>query len=170
MPSNCDWPTSAWITHASDSTDFSFEGGQDWTLFGSTALPNILETTFLGAYYGDVYERSPQMMVGFVQKLGGSVKLDPTFAIMMPTSSQIEKLGSLGPAAQLAEAEREGADSDRPEWEGRAGLAVPARQSARRGSGSDILERVPGPAHIDRFKWCDGHRSGGLYSRLPEWL
>jgi len=107
---------------ASDNTDIFFEGGQDWTLFGSTALPNILETTFLGAFYGDVYERSPQFMFGFVQKMGGSLKLLPTFAIMMPTSSQIEKLGSLGPAAQLAQAEREGADSDRPEYEGRLAL------------------------------------------------
>ena len=107
---------------ASDKSDVFFEGGQDWTLFGSTALPNILETTFLGAYYGDIYERSPQMMLGLVQKLGGSFKLDPTVAIMMPTSSQIEKLGSLGPAAQLAQAEREGADSDRPEYEARVAL------------------------------------------------
>ena len=41
--------------NASDKTDFYFEGGQDWTLFGSSALPNIFETTFLGAYYGDIY-------------------------------------------------------------------------------------------------------------------
>ena len=62
---------------ANSTTDIFFEGGQDWTLFGSSALPNILETTFLGAYYGDIYERSPQMMVGFVQKMGGSSKLPP---------------------------------------------------------------------------------------------
>jgi|HubBroStandDraft_5_1064220.scaffolds.fasta_scaffold02088_2 hypothetical protein len=108
---------------ATDKSDIFFEGGQDWTLFGSTALPNILETTFLGAYYGDIYERSPQMMVGLIQKVGNSsrwnFKIDPTFAIMMPSTGQIEKLGSLGLAAQLAQAEREGADSDRPEYEGR---------------------------------------------------
>ena len=104
---------------ANDDTDVFFEGGQDWTLFGSTALPNILETTFLGAYYGDIYERSPQMMFGLVQRLSGSFKLAPTFAIMMPSSGQIEKLGSLGPIAQIAQAEREGADSNRPELEGR---------------------------------------------------
>ena len=111
--------------HASDTTDIFFVGGQDWTLFGSGALPNILETTFLGAYWGDVYERSPQLLGGFIQTLSKeqNVKLEGQFGIMMPTSSQILKLGSLGLGAQLGEGEYEGADSDRPEWEGRAALS-----------------------------------------------
>ena len=106
---------------ASNATDVFFEGGQDWTLFGSSALPNILETTFLGAYYGDIYERSPQMMVGLVQKMGGSFKIAPSFAIMMPSSGQVEKSSNTvgGLAGQLGQGEREGADSDRPEYEGR---------------------------------------------------
>ncbi|MGA2100229.1 MAG: hypothetical protein ABSG34_03950 [Candidatus Sulfotelmatobacter sp.] len=117
----------AWVRMdyaASDKTDIYFEGGQDWTLFGSSALPNLLETTALGYWYGDVYERSPQFQIGVVQKLGGTAnfKLAPTFAIMMPSSSQIEKLGSNGLAGQLAQAEREGADSGRPEVEGRVAL------------------------------------------------
>ena len=118
---------------ASDKSDFYFEGGQDWTLFGSSALPNLLETTFLAAYYGDVYERSPQMMVGWVQKLGSSLhlKISPTFAIMMPSSAQVEKsaantfsaTGAVnGLADQLGQGEREGADSDRPEYEGRLAI------------------------------------------------
>ena len=111
--------------HASENTDIFFVGGQDWTLFGSGALPNILETTFLGAFWGDVYERSPQLLGGFIQTLSKeqNVKLEGQFGIMMPTSSQILKLGSLGLAAQLGEGEYEGADSDRPEWEGRAALS-----------------------------------------------
>jgi hypothetical protein len=109
---------------ASGKSDLFFEGGQDWTLFGSSALPNLFETTFLGAFYGDVWERSPQMRVGLVQKLGGSrnFKFSPEVAIMMPSTGQIEKLGSLGLAGQIAQAEREGADSDRPELEARAVL------------------------------------------------
>jgi hypothetical protein len=81
---------------AGENTDLYFEGGQDWILFGSSALPNILETTFLGAWYGDIYERSPQMMFGAVRKLGGdrNFKISPTFALMMPSSGQIENLGS----------------------------------------------------------------------------
>jgi hypothetical protein len=109
---------------ASDKTDIYFEGGQDWTLFGSSVTANLLETTFFGAYWGVIWERSPQFQFGMVQKLGSSrnFKISPTFAIMMPTSSQIEKLGSLGLAAQIAQAEREGADSGRPELEARLAL------------------------------------------------
>jgi hypothetical protein len=109
---------------ASGKTDIYFEGGQDWSLFASTALPNILETTFLGAYYGTIYERSPQFQFGLVHTLGGSrnFKISPTFALMMPSSGQILKLGSVGLAGQLGEGEREGADSGRPEVEGRLAL------------------------------------------------
>jgi len=110
---------------ASDKTDFFFKGGQDWTLFGSTVLPNILETTFLGAFYGTIYTRSPQMTVGFVQGFGGGVKFMPEFGIMMPSSGQILKLGSVGLAGQLGEGEREGADAGRPEYVGRAVLQFP---------------------------------------------
>ncbi len=117
----------AWVRMdyaATDKTDFYLEGGQDWTLFASSVLPNILETTFLGAYYGTIYERSPQMTFGMVKTLGGShnFKISPTFGIMMPSSGQIEKLGSLGLAAQIGQGEREGADSGRPEVEARLAL------------------------------------------------
>ncbi|MGA9526867.1 MAG: hypothetical protein WBS24_01995 [Terriglobales bacterium] len=118
----------AWVRMdyaASDKTDVYFEGGQDWTLFGSSALPNLLETTALGYWYGDIYERSPQFQFGLVQKVGDSsrnFKIAPTFAIMMPSTGQIEKLGSLGLAGQIGQGEREGADSGRPEFEGRLAL------------------------------------------------
>lgn len=148
---------------ASENTDLYFEGGQDWTLFGSSALPNLLEMTALGYWYGDVYERSPQFQVGLVQKMGGSrnFKISPTFAIMMPTSSQIEKLGSLGVTAQLAQAERQGADSGRPELEGRLALQLQ-------------LDKAPGvaPAQII-FSGVDGKRTSVVpnsapgYSSLP---
>ena len=107
---------------ASDKTDLYFEAGQDWTIFGSSVLPPILETTFLEAFYGAVWERSPQFQFGVVQKFGDSprnFKISPTFALMMPSSGQILKLGSVGLAGQLGEGEREGADSGRPEVEGR---------------------------------------------------
>lgn len=109
---------------ASGNTDIYFEGGQDWTLFGSSILPNLLETTFLGAFYGDIYTRSPQFQVGLVEKLSETrnIKFSPTFALMMPSSGQILKLGTVGLAGQLGEGEREGADSGRPEIEGRAVL------------------------------------------------
>ncbi len=113
-----------------EGTDVFFEGGQDWSLFGSTALPNILETTFFGAFSGDIWERTPQFRFGLVQKLGGSAnfKLSPEFALMMPSSAEIYRLqGATGNAvggltAQIGEGEREGADSGRPEFEGRLAL------------------------------------------------
>ena len=139
----------AWVRldyAAGDNTDFYFEGGQDWTLFGSSALPNLLETTALGYWYGDVYERSPQFQLGWVQKLGGSrnLKFSPTFAIMMPTSSQIEKLGSLGLAGQIGQAEREGADSGRPELEGRVALQFQLDKAPAVAPAQIILSGVDG--------------------------
>ncbi len=125
---------------AKPNTDFFFEAGQDWTIFGSSALMNLFETTFYGAYWGNLYERSPQMRVGFVQKLGGSMdwKLSPEFAIMMPsegnlpanvTTCTIAKLDTPttctvvnGLASQLGYGERQGADSAKPEIESRVVL------------------------------------------------
>ncbi|MGA7564516.1 MAG: hypothetical protein WBW53_00405 [Terriglobales bacterium] len=111
--------------HVSDATDVFFLGGQDWTLFGSGVLPNLLETTFLGAYWGDIYTRSPQLRGGFVQTLSKehSINFETQLGIMMPSTGQILKLGSLGLPGQLGQGEREGADSDRPEWEGRMALS-----------------------------------------------
>jgi len=121
---------------ANDSTDIFFQGGQDWSLYASTALPNLLETTFLGAFYGSSYTRSPQFELGMVNKLGGTFKLLPTVALMMPSTGQLDKLcGGLGlPGSggngtclfgyedQLGQGEREGADADRPEYEARVAL------------------------------------------------
>jgi len=125
---------------SSGHTNLWFVGGQDWTLFGSKALPNLLETTWLGANYGVVYNRSPQFRIGLAQKFGDSpsnFKLSPEFAIMMPSSGQVEKLSfctlagafcpplvsqAAGFLNQIGEAERQGADSNRPEYE--AGLTA----------------------------------------------
>lgn len=118
---------------ATGKTSLFFVGGQDWTLFGSMALPNLLDTTWNAADYGAAYNRSPQFRFGVIQKLGASprnFKLSPEFALMMPSSGQVEKLTfctlaaldcppAVSPTAgflsQVGEAERQGADSDRPE-------------------------------------------------------
>jgi hypothetical protein len=117
---------------ASDATSLFFVGGQDWTLFGSKALPNLLETTWVGASYGAIYNRTPQFRFGAVQQIGDNprkFKISPEFAIQMPASGQVEKLtfctladlfcngGSptSGFLNQVGQAERQGADSDRPE-------------------------------------------------------
>lgn len=114
---------------ATESSDLFFEGGQNWSLFGSTALPNILETTFLGAFSGDIWERTPQFRFGMIQKLGTSdrdFKFSPEIALMMPSTGEIMKLNTVNPVggfeAQIGEGERQGADSGRPELEARAVL------------------------------------------------
>jgi hypothetical protein len=139
-----------------------FEAGQDWTIFGSSALMNLFETTFFGAYWGNLYERSPQFRLGLVQKLGGSRnwKLSPEFAIMMPSEGNLpadavnstcttvqNKDGTFsttctnavvnGLGNQLGYGERQGADSAAPEFESRVVLQFQ-------------LDRAPGvvPAQI----------------------
>lgn len=128
---------------ATDKTDLFMEGGQDWTIFGSSALPNLLETTLLGAYWGDTYERAPQFRFGLIQKFGGSrnVKFSPEFAIMMPSEGNLPADATIcnvpagttvttgvnctvvnGLGNQLGYGERQGADSGRPEAEARAVL------------------------------------------------
>jgi len=122
---------------ASDKTDVFFEAGQDWTIFGSGALMNLFETTFFGAYWGNIYERSPQFRVGMVQKLGGSRnwKFTPEVAIMMPSEGilpadsvtcNVKELGVNtsctfvnGLGNQLGYGERQGADYGAPELESR---------------------------------------------------
>ncbi len=150
--------------HASDATDIFFVGGQDWTLFGSGALMNILETTFNGAFWGNIYTRSPQLRVGFIQTLDKTnhVNLEGQFGVMMPSTGQILKLGDAagnGLAAQLGQGEREGADADRPEWEGRAALSyqldkaagVAPAQIALAGFRSRRTSIVPNSSYL-----CDG--------------
>lgn len=134
---------------ASEKTDVFFEAGQDWTIFGSSAMMNLFETTFFGAYWGNLYERAPQFRLGLVQKLGGSRnwKLSPEFAIMMPSEGNLPAdavastcttaASSLSPTGftttctnavtnglgnQLGYGERQGADYAGPELESRVVL------------------------------------------------
>jgi hypothetical protein len=131
---------------ANDKTDLFFEGGQDWAIFSSTVLPNLFETTFLGAFYGTIYDRSPQFRFGTTYKISEwrNLKISPEFALMMPSTGQIEKLGSLGVTGQIGQAEREGADSGKPELESRVVLQFQ-------------LDKAPGVASAELF-WA------GFYS------
>src|SRR5580700_8909026 len=171
--------------HASDTFDVFFLGGQDWTLFGSGALENIVETTFNGAFWGNIWERSPQMRGGFIWTLDKEhhVNLEPQFGIMMPSTGQILKLGSSGLAGQLGEGEREGADSDRPEYEGRVALSYqidPAKgvtpaQISLAGFHSRRTSIVPNSSYV-----CDGGANvlacslesafpNGFQASSPQW-
>ncbi len=157
------------------NTDIFFEAGQDWTIYGSSAMMNLFETTFFGAYWGNTYERSPQMRLGFIEKLGGSRnwKLSPEFAIMMPsegnvpadvTSCTIKELGVAttctvldGTGNQLGYGERQGADNGKPEMEGRVVLQFQ-------------LDKAPGvvPAQILWSGFYTGRQATVLASAVPE--
>lgn len=108
------------MDYTRNRTDWFFEAGQDWTPFGSSTLPNLLESTGLGIAFGSLYERQPEMRFGFVQSLGGKrdFKFSPEFAIVQPGFGNLPTdLGN-----QLGYGERQGSDADRPEIEARAVL------------------------------------------------
>ncbi|MBI3669315.1 MAG: hypothetical protein HY237_06005 [Acidobacteria bacterium] len=105
---------------ATDTTTVFALFGQDWTPFGSSTLPSLLETTGLGIAFGSLYERAPQARFGFTHNFGGSVnfKLQPEFAIVLPVFGNLPS----DIANQLAFGERQGVDSGRPEFQGRIAL------------------------------------------------
>ena len=168
--------------NAKPNTDIFFEAGQDWTIFGSSAMMNLFETTFFGAYWGNIYERAPQMRVGFIQKLGGSRnwKLSPEFAIMTPAEGNVpaDAVTSActttvnkttlaatttctntvldGTANQLGYGERQGADNAKPEIESRVVLQFQ-------------LDKAPGvvPAQILWSGFYTGRQATVLASAVP---
>jgi hypothetical protein len=168
--------------NAKPNTDIFFEAGQDWTIFGSSAMMNLFETTFFGAYWGNVYERAPQMRIGFIQKLGGSRnwKLSPEFAIMTPaegnlpadavtsTCATVVNKTTLaatttctntvldGTGNQLGYGERQGVDNAKPEIESRVVLQFQ-------------LDKAPGvvPAQILWSGFYTGRQATVLASAVP---
>ena len=138
-------------------------------------MMNLFETTFFGAYWGNTYERAPQMRLGFVQKLGGSRnwKLSPEFAIMTPaegntpadvTTCTDHRTGSTpttctvldGTGNQLGYGERQGADNAKPELESRVVLQFQ-------------LDKAPGvvPAQILWSGFYTGRQATVLASAVP---
>ncbi len=100
-----------------DDTSVFLLFGQDWTPFGSSTLPNLFETTGLGLGFGTLYERAPQVRFGIGHKIGGSRNLffQPEFALVMPAYGNDPSNIS----DQLGYGEKQGADSGRPEIQGR---------------------------------------------------
>jgi hypothetical protein len=99
-----------------DKNTLSVLFGQDWTIFGSSTLPNMLETTGLGIDFGSLYERSPQFRFGYTRKMGGLAVM-PEFALVLPTSGLPPSAPNI--SQQLGYGERQGPDSDRPQYQGR---------------------------------------------------
>lgn len=95
---------------------FSALFGQDWTPFGSSTLPNMLETTGLGIGFGTLYERAPQMRVGYTHK-EAKFQIMPEFALALPAVGLTPSAVNI--SEQLGYGERQGPDSNRPDLEGR---------------------------------------------------
>jgi hypothetical protein len=95
---------------------FSALFGQDWTPFGSSTLPSLLETTSMGIGFGTLYERTPQMRVGYTHK-GRAFQIMPEFAVTLPASGLSPSTAYI--SQQLGYGERQGADSNRPDLQGR---------------------------------------------------
>lgn len=91
--------------------------GQDWTPFGSSTLPNLIETTGHGIGYGTLYDRTPQIKGGALFKVGGkrNWQLLPEFALTLPAFGNMPANVS----DQIGIGERQGTDSARPEIMGR---------------------------------------------------
>ncbi|HEY6251349.1 MAG TPA: hypothetical protein VI685_15435 [Candidatus Angelobacter sp.] len=116
--------------HVTDNTTVHLLGGQDWTPFASSTLPNLFETTGAGIGFGTLYERAPQIRFGFNHKFGGgrSFELEPEVAMVLPafgnlpadlTAAGAVIPGNEGVANQLGFGERQGVDSGRPEVQAR---------------------------------------------------
>ena len=95
---------------------FSALFGQDWTPFGSSTIPGILETTSMGIGFGILYERTPQMRFGYTHK-GRAFQFMPEFALTLPASGLAPSTAYI--SQQLGYGERQGADANRPDLEGR---------------------------------------------------
>jgi len=101
----------------SDKNTYFLLVGQDWTPFGSSTIPNLLETTGLGLGYGTLYERAPQVRTGWIHTFGGPRNV----RLLAETAMVLSAFGNTpaNVADQLGYGERQGADSGRPEWQGR---------------------------------------------------
>jgi hypothetical protein len=126
----------AWVrmdTHIGSLPVFA-EFGQDWTLLASSTMPDIVETTQVMAFFGNMYERLPQIKGG-VQFGKGDFKVQAEAAVLLaafgdanlantppgipvPTNSVAEQLNNRFGA-------RIGSDSGQPAVEGRVVFQYP---------------------------------------------
>jgi len=100
------------------------EFGQDWSLLGSSSLPNLFETTGLGVAMGSLYERIPQFKTG-VQFHSGDFKIEPEFAMVLSTAGS----SALTTDQRLRFGDRAGAESDQPGVEARVVFQFPLSHS-----------------------------------------
>jgi hypothetical protein len=152
--------------------------GQDWSPFVSSTVPNTIETTAFHLGFGNPYERVPQFRFGFDYKAGGkrAWKFQPEFALVIPAAGNLPA----NVADQLGFGERQGADSQRPNIQGRfvtqfqldsAPGVVPAQIifSFMQGRREAVVTAANVPAAF-RAAFPSGVRVGsGQYGLSAEW-
>ena len=113
------------------------EFGQDWTLVGSSIVPDYIESTNNGVAFGSIYERLPQIKTG-LQFHAGDLKIQPEFALVwasfadsnLNNATTATLLGSQGVVAtgqqeQGREGAILGAASGQPGVQGRVAFDFP---------------------------------------------
>ena len=164
----------AWVRMDTKVRDLPvfFQFGQDWSIFGSSTLMDIFETTGFGFAQGNLYERMPMFRTG-VQFGKGDFKVQPEFAIALPgfgepnlTDEQRTRFGG-----------RVGPESDRPEYQtrlvfqypiSRAPGVVPAQfiLSYDNAERAETVQAADIPAGVLRTAFPDGFR---MTSRRNAW-
>ncbi len=109
-------------------TPFFVQFGQDWSIFGSSTLMDIFETTGFGFAQGNLYERMPMFRTG-VQFGKGDFKFQPEFAIALPSFGE----PGLSVDQRTRFGGRAGPEGNRPEFQTRLVFQYP-------------LSRAPGVA------------------------
>jgi hypothetical protein len=94
--------------------------GQDWSIFGSSTLMDIFETTGFGFAQGNLYERMPMFRTG-VQFGKGDLKVQPEFAIALSSFGE----PGLDVDQRTRFGSRVGPESNQPEAQGRIVFQYP---------------------------------------------
>lgn len=112
----------AWVrmdTRLGDTPVF-VQFGQDWSIFGSSTLMDMFETTGFGFAQGNLYERMPMFRAG-VQFGKGDFKFQPEFAIALSSFGE----PGLDVDQRTRFGGRVGAESNRPELQSRLVFQFP---------------------------------------------
>ena len=94
--------------------------GQDWSIFGSSTLMDIFETTGFGFAQGNLYERMPTIRTG-VQFQRKDLKIQPELALALPSFGE----PNLTDEQRARFGGRVGSESNQPELQSRLVLEFP---------------------------------------------
>jgi hypothetical protein len=99
--------------------------GQDWSIFGSSTLADLFETTSFGIGLGNLYERVPMFRTGF-QFGGKDFKIQPEIALSLPGFGE----PGLSVDERTRFGSRVGPESGQPELQGRLVFQFPLSRAA----------------------------------------